>query len=138
MPMFKRALARVVEILHLFPQRQAFLLMAISAAVGLVIQIYSYFHDRLPPPTDQCQMLKTSILSQITAAGKCDSDSDCLVASFGCPFNCNVTVNKHSVVTPITHDIESYNNHCGFCVDQCAVMPLPTCVKHQCQLPVAP
>lgn len=132
--MIKRFFMKIGETLLLFPRKQSFLLLSLLAFSSLVFQIYDYFSAIPAPASSQCAPLKTSIEQQITRAAHCTTDADCEKVTFNCPFACGISIHKNSDRTPLIKNIESYNNTCGFCVDECAIEPAPVCVNNLCQI----
>ena len=75
---------------------------------------------------------RPEIFEEIKAAHACESDSDCVLAHFGCPYGCGSIVNK-SRVEPIKKMIDSVR--CIPCVYMC-VRPdviLPVCRNGKCE-----
>lgn len=132
--MIKRFFNKIGEIVTLFPQRQRFLLIIIAGVISLIIQIYTYSAETPAAPSTNCVTLKDAITQQIAGAAHCKTNADCVTASFNCPFNCSVALNKSADHVPLIKNIESYNNSCGFCVDSCAPAPPPACVNNHCQI----
>ena len=75
------------------------------------------------------------IAERIKEANHCQTDADCVVASFGCPFGCGVYVNRKE--EPVLREaVESYNGPSKGCMYDCVKPPQPQCVSGKCGISV--
>jgi len=72
----------------------------------------------------------------IEVGGRCSVDSDCEVASFGCPFGCSSVVNRASIsgIQEAVEDYASTAQWCGRCEYECVGLPAgeAICANGQC------
>ena len=90
-----------------------------------------------------CPQQVERIEGMIEVGGRCSVDSDCAVASFGCPFGCTTVVNWASIleIQEAVEDYASASQWCGQCVYKCMERPAgaAVCASGQCIFqPVGP
>lgn len=76
------------------------------------------------------------IKERIEKANYCEEDSDCTVASFGCPFGCWNHINK-AEVKELQKLVNAYNKEASPCKYKCSVSPRDSdleCANNKCQL----
>lgn len=83
-----------------------------------------------------CPQLVERIEGMIEVGGRCSVDSDCAVASFGCPFGCTTVVNRASIlgIQEVVEDYASASQWCGQCMYKCMERPAgaAVCASGQC------
>jgi hypothetical protein len=83
-----------------------------------------------------CPQQVERIESMIEVGGRCSVDSDCAVASFGCPFGCTSVVNRASIlgIQEAVEDYASASQWCGQCMYKCMEQPAgqAVCASGQC------
>jgi len=83
-----------------------------------------------------CTQQTEQIESMIEVGGRCSVDSDCAVASFGCPFGCSSVVNRASIsgIQDAVDEYASTSEWCGQCEYKCMTPPAgeAVCASGQC------
>ncbi len=122
---------KIRVIIMLSPHKLALLLFITVSSLSLLFQIVMFFLSPSEGASEGCKQAKETLSREITAAGYCDSDSDCISLKANCPFNC-AAIHKNTL-SPLIQKITDYSQKCGLCISECA----PTggtvsCVNHQC------
>lgn len=127
-----RLLTKIRLLAALHASRVAILIFVISVSITFVMQVIGYFSNQSKDQTSYCVSNREAILRSMDAIKKCNTDNDCVVAHFNCPFSCNIIINKQQEKT-VKSTIQLYNNHCGFCVEECGLQPKQGfCSHHEC------
>lgn len=83
-----------------------------------------------------CESLKEAIKEKIEAANYCNTDEDCIIKDFGCPFGCGSYLNKDFNPDGIQKDIEAFQvcpeSGCRY---KCISAPKPVCINRKCRIP---
>lgn len=79
-----------------------------------------------------CQNQEDKIKSEIEKAGYCDIDSDCILITSRCPFDCYAAINVKEKER-ITNLIEAYNPRFSKCVYGCVECKSSICKNNKCE-----
>lgn len=120
--------ARLAE---LGPRKILILVILALAAIRLGWSTVSPYMNTAQSETEICQALEEDIRLKLTEANHCDSNDDCMEMALACPFSCNTYTNFTTALAPIKEKIHTYNEQCGYCVEDCTHAK-PVCVNHQC------
>jgi hypothetical protein len=86
--------------------------------------------------SQDCKSLKEQIKEKIESANYCNTDEDCIIKDFGCPFNCGSYLNKDFNINEIQKDIETFQacseSRCRY---KCMAPPKPVCINRKCRVP---
>lgn len=116
---------------HTLNHRKAVLLfILVLLTASLVFDIKSYFSDIPQSHSEQCQSSKNDIEDLLSVSTSCTSDDHCISPSLGCPFSC-VAVREDIDLTDLKRRVSSYQEQCGICIDECAVV-IPKCIQGKC------
>lgn len=111
------------------------LVIVVLTIVGISFYILDRFKIMQPGSAliaPFCRQFEKKINNLIEEANYCNSDQDCIVVGFGCPFGCGSYVNRNSDLTPIRKQIDSYHERCGECMYMCVRPFNPVCQKNRC------
>lgn len=119
--------------------------IALSAVAGLIVAVmlfflmsklvsgkHELFHFSIQTPIlvdlPDCpaqKQLEFDIESEIRNSRACEADADCELLYTGCPFGCDVAVNKsgHERISPAVKAYRQYvnDNECERCLSDCPV-----------------
>jgi hypothetical protein len=86
--------------------------------------------------SQDCKSLKEQIKEKIEFANYCNTDEDCIIKYFGCPFGCGSYLNKDVNLNEIQKDIETFQS-CpeSQCMYKCGNLPKPVCINRKCRIP---
>jgi len=73
--------------------------------------------------TNNCDKLEKKIGILIKSKNYCDTDSDCRVNSYSCPFGCHSLINKNANLDDVNNKIKEYYNKCVSCKYVCNLSP---------------
>ncbi|MBN2095351.1 MAG: hypothetical protein JW727_04850 [Candidatus Aenigmarchaeota archaeon] len=76
-----------------------------------------------------CQGRQDDLFALLGEENHCQSDSDCSVASFGCPFGCHTLVSLDANITRLEESVLEYREECAECSYQCGTGPKETEIK---------
>jgi hypothetical protein len=84
-----------------------------------------------------CKALKDRIKEKIESANYCNTDGDCVIQDFGCPFGCGSYVNKNFNTNGIKKEITAFQS-CpeSRCRYKCMFPPQPVCINSKCRIPL--
>lgn len=126
-------LEKIRIIIMLSPKKRVLLIFIILWSLSFIFQVANFLISYSYNPPSSCIETKNTILQEITTAGYCESDSDCIILKVSCPFNCTSIHKIHNDI--LTKKAVAYNNECGMCVNECNTSNAsPTCIDHQCSL----
>lgn len=122
---------KIRVIIMLSPHKLALLLFIIVSSLSLLFQLVMFFLAPSEGASEGCKQEKETLSYAITAAGYCDSDSDCIPLKANCPFNC-AAIHKRNL-SSLMQKITDYSQKCGLCVSVCSPSGEGvSCVNHHC------
>ncbi len=83
-----------------------------------------------------CNQQESGINDLIEQGNFCETDSDCIAISLGCPFGCESYVNKGFDLNPLRELVDLFNAECDFCEYECPMPKEPVCESGKCVEPV--
>lgn len=87
-----------------------------------------------PPMCRNVEHIQEEVTRQIERAKNCQSDADCVIESFGCPFGCFTSVNANKV-DAIHELIGAIPNECSTCQYRCRnIDPIAVCQEGKCEV----
>lgn len=102
-------------------------------ALGIIM-----LHGRYVLGQSDCRLLQDSINEVIEKSNYCHSPDNCVVKTFGCPFDCYSLINKNSDIARIETMIKEYRDgRCPVCNYGCLALmgkDKPSCVSGKCNL----
>lgn len=85
--------------------------------------------------SEECARKFQVLEDELYYGGRCETDADCMVTHFGCPFGCGTPLNKKFDTATFGVKKKLYENECSQCVYRCAKEQKELmCAKGQCRM----
>ncbi len=116
-------------------------LVLVLLALGMIFrdELEYYWYRNVDPlwwelkyTLSGCDKLQEKIRQQIEAVNYCQTDEDCTIEFFDCPFGCGSYVNKRTNIAQIKEQVSSYHQRCGRCEYKCLRLLNPVCQNQKC------
>ncbi|MCX6802885.1 MAG: hypothetical protein NT067_07320 [Candidatus Diapherotrites archaeon] len=84
-------------------------------------------------PQEECSMLELKIREEMEKLNHCEKAGNCAAKYPGCPFGCQMPINKAEDTLAIEQKMKEYNAQCEQCLYDCADLPKDfNCLQGKC------